>query len=176
MPKSKSQSAKSSGGTKDKKERALPKLKDKTSQKSVRPAKNVKTYTKTTPEQDSAETVVEQNIQEPRQKDKKNRVYSRSFIQFVSAMNYIIFFFGFCVCRDEPFARFHHNQALLMWITVTILYLSFAFIPAVNMIAIPFVIMFHILWMFAGIASALHGRAFSVPLLSKIKIIDWEKV
>lgn len=101
---------------------------------------------------------------------------SRSTILFVASMNYLVFFAGFCACRHEPFARFHQNQALWMWIIVIILYLSFAFIPGVNRIAIPFVIMLHILWIFAGVGTALRGRAYAVPIVGKIRIIDWEKV
>lgn len=109
-------------------------------------------------------------------KAENHKQVSRSTILFVASMNYILFFMGFCACQHEPFARFHQNQALWMWIIMAILYLSFAFIPGVNRVAIPFVIMLHILWMFAGIGTALRGRAYPVPIFGKIKIIDWEKV
>ncbi len=157
--------------------------KQKTAQNTQKPAKNVNIKIKTKTHESSVVTVedgvsknVPTNTKETQHTAQNYKQVSRSKILFVSAMNYLIFFLGFCVCRHEPFARFHQNQALWMWIIVTILYLSFAFIPGVNRIAIPFVIMIHILWVIAGIGTALRGRAYAVPLVGKIKIVDWEKV
>ncbi len=165
----------------DSKENAVNK--QKTAQNLSKPAKDVKLKAKTK-KTEIAQVSIEQpqedeiqNKSEAKQNDAKiHKQSSRSAILFVSAMNYLVFFFGFCACRNEPFARFHQNQALWMWIIITILYLSFAFIPGVNKVAIPFVIMLHILWVIAGVCSALRGRAYSVPLVGKIKIVDWEKV
>ena len=158
--------------------------KEKTSQNSVKPARQVKIKPKTKQKEISIAKVEQKRgddvlVQTPTAVQKTttgSRQVSRVAIQFVAAMNYLIFFFGFCACRHEPFARFHQNQALWMWIIVAVLYLGFAFIPTVNAIVIPFVIMIHIMWVIAGVSTALRGRAYSVPLVGKIKIIDWEKV
>lgn len=159
------------------KPKTIPLIKEKSSQKTTRPARNV--IFKASIRQKSCRIDFANSIGTKESAVTQNdgtKQKSRAVIQFVAAMNYLIFFFGFCVCRHEPFARFHHNQALWMWIIVSILYLAFAFIPTVNKIAIPFVIMLHIIWMFAGVGTALKGRAYHIPLVGKIKIIDWEKV
>ncbi len=105
----------------------------------------------------------------------REKVYSKSTILLVSALSYVIFFLPFLVCKNEPFARFHLNQALLLWITFVILYLAFMFIPNVNIIVLPFIIMLHLLGIIAGVNSALRGIARKLPLIGRIKIINWEK-
>ncbi len=158
--------------------------KEKSSQNSIKPAKQVKIRPKTKQKEISiakvesgqSDNTLQQTPAAVQKNTTSQKQISRSAIQFVAAMNYLIFFFGFCACRHEPYARFHQNQALWMWIIVTVLYLGFAFIPTVNVIAIPFVIMIHIIWVIAGVSTALRGRAYSVPVVGKIKIVDWEKV
>ena len=82
-----------------------------------------------------------------------------------------IFFF-----RKEPFALFHYNQAIVLWITIIVLMLAVAFVPAINMVAIPLVIMFHILGIIVGMNYSFRGKAKPLPLIGKIKIIQWDKI
>lgn len=143
------------------------KNREKTAQNHLQPAKNVSLKPKNRGKSDI--TVAAAPTAPARQ-------LSRSTIKFVAAMNYLVFFVGFCACRHEPFARYHHNQALWLWIVAAVLYLGFGFIPGVNIVALPFVIMLHVMGIITGVSTALHGRIFTIPLLGKIKIIDWEKV
>lgn len=134
-------------------------------------------------EENSAQNeVIDQNstIEEPKNKKAAptvkaaEKTYSRSSIIFVSALSYLIFFLPFLVCRDEPFARFHLNQALLLWIFMGALYLIFGFIPTVNLIALPFILMFHLLGILVGINYAARGKAKPLPIIGRIKLVKWE--
>lgn len=106
----------------------------------------------------------------------KNKTYSRGFIVTISALGYILFFLPLIFCRKEPYARFHLNQSIVLLIFVGILYLSFAFIPNVNRIAIPLVILIHLLAILIGMSNASKGRAKIYPVIGRIKIIKWNKI
>ncbi len=103
------------------------------------------------------------------------KVYDRSTITLVASMAYLVPVLPFFVCKEEPYARFHHNQALLVWILAAVLYLAFAFIPNVNIVAIPVIIMFHLLAVIAGMSAAAHAKARKL-LFFDIRIINWEKL
>lgn len=161
------------------KERETAENKEKYSQNQAEPAKNTQLKTKSKNREENSAGLGQEPEGQPQLQPKtadKTKQLSRSTIQFVSAMNYLVFFVGFCACRHEPFARYHHNQALWLWIIATVLYLGFGFIPNVNIVALPFVIMLHVMGVITGVSTALRGRIFTIPLLGKIKIIDWEKV
>ena len=102
---------------------------------------------------------------------KPAKVYTKNQIIAVSALGYIIFFLPFIFCKEEPFARFHHNQALGLWIICCVLYLAFVFIPNVNVVAIPIILMIHLLGMSLGVAGSLRGKANKILFLSSIPII-----
>ncbi len=155
------------------------KNREKTAQNHLQPAKNVSLKPKNRGKSDitvAAAQVATDKTKRAAAPTAPARQLSRSTIKFVAAMNYLVFFVGFCACRHEPFERYHHNQALWLWIVAAVLYLGFGFIPGVNIVALPFVIMLHVMGIITGVSTALHGRIFTIPLLGKIKIIDWEKV
>lgn len=108
-------------------------------------------------------------------KAKPKHNYTKAQIITVSALGYLLIFLPFIFCREEPFARYHLNQALVLWIFAVPLYLIFAFIPNVNIIAIPIICMFHILGIMIGFAYAVRGRAKHLPLIGRITIIKWER-
>lgn len=98
---------------------------------------------------------------------------SRPVIELVSALSYILFFLPLIFCRKEPFALYHANQALILWLFMAIFYLAFGFIPGINIYALPIIILFHILGIFYGMYNSAHGRARQFWLIGKIKIIKW---
>ena len=100
---------------------------------------------------------------------------NRTAIEFVSALAYILFFLPLIFCRKEPFALYHANQALLLTILMLILYLAFAFFPSVRVIALPIVVIFHVLGIFFGVYNSAHGRARALPVIGKLELIKWNK-
>ena len=117
----------------------------------------------------------EDSTHETIKKSKAKHNYSRAEILTVSALGYLFVFLPFIFCREEPYARYHLNQALVLWIFAIPLYLIFAFIPNVNIVAIPVICMFHILGIMVGFAYAVRGRAKHLPLIGRITIIKWER-
>lgn len=99
---------------------------------------------------------------------------SKPVIELVACLSYLLFFLPLIFCKKEPFARFHANQSLLLWITMAVLYLAFAFIPNVNVWAIPVIVIFHIIGVFWGMYGSAHGRAKTLPLIGKFTIIKWK--
>ena len=106
---------------------------------------------------------------------KKPREYSRSAILTVSAFSYILFFLPFIFCRNEPFAKYHLNQALVLWIFVIPLYLIFAFIPDINIYVLPVISLFHIFAIMVGISNVIRSKARPLPIIGRIIIIKWEQ-
>ena len=98
---------------------------------------------------------------------------SRPVIELVAALSYILFFLPLIFCRREPFALYHANQSLVFWIFMIALYLIFGFIPSVNVVALPIIIIFHVLGIFYGMYNSAHGRARPFFLIGKITIIKW---
>ena len=99
---------------------------------------------------------------------------SKPVIELVACLSYLLFFLPLIFCKKEPFARFHANQSLLLWITMAVLYLAFAFIPNVNIWAIPVIVIFHIIGIFWGMYGSAHGRAKTLPIIGKLTIIKWK--
>lgn len=98
---------------------------------------------------------------------------SRPVIELVAALSYILFFLPLIFCRREPFALYHANQSLVFWIFMIALYLIFGFIPSVNVVALPIIIIFHVLGIFYGMYNSAHGRARPFFLIGKLTIIKW---
>lgn len=98
---------------------------------------------------------------------------SRPVIELVACLSYILFFLPLIFCKKEPFALFHANQSLILWIFAIVFYLAFAFIPNVNVVALPIIVIFHILGIFYGMYTSAHGKAKTLPLIGKITIIKW---
>ena len=101
---------------------------------------------------------------------------SRPVIELVAALSYIFFFLPFIFCKKEPFALYHANQSLVFWILMVALYLIFGFIPTVNLIALPIIILFNVLGVFYGMYNSATGRARPFFLIGKITLIKWNNV
>ena len=93
-------------------------------------------------------------------KGKKSLVSSVYGIKLVSALSYLCFFLPLIFCRHEPYAIFHANQSLILWMTVSILYVAL-WLLSVNAIFLLIVMIFHILGLFFGMYNATHNRARS---------------
>lgn len=98
---------------------------------------------------------------------------SKPVIELVACLSYLLFFLPLIFCRKEPFALYHANQSLILWLFASVFYLAFGFIPNVNIIALPIIVIFHIIAIFYGMYNSAHGRARPIPLIGKITIIKW---
>ena len=98
--------------------------------------------------------------QNKQEKYRASIVTSVTGIKLISALSYICFFLPLIFCRHEPYAIFHANQSLILWVTTSILYVLF-WLLSINVLVLLTVMIFHILGLFFGIYNATHNRARS---------------
>jgi uncharacterized membrane protein len=99
----------------------------------------------------------EEHIEKPQ---KTSLVTSVLGIKLISALSYLCFFLPLIFCRHEPYAIFHANQSLILWLIVSVLYVIF-WLVSINVLVLLAVMIFHILGVFFGVYNALHNRARS---------------
>jgi ABC-type multidrug transport system permease subunit len=79
-------------------------------------------------------------------------------IKIVSTLAYLLFFIPLIFCRHEPYAIFHANQSLVLWLIVSAFYILFALI-SVHVFFLLIIIICHVLGIFFGMYNASHNRA-----------------
>lgn len=104
---------------------------------------------------------------------------SKPTIQLTAALAYILFFIPFCWNRNEKFAMYHCNQGLVLFIFAISAYiisiaLIFVWQPlGLILLIVSFAVC--VIYTILGICNASDGKAEPLPLIGKIKIIDWTK-
>lgn len=104
---------------------------------------------------------------------------SKPTIQLTAALAYILFFIPFCWNRNEKFAMYHCNQGLVLFIFAISAYiisiaLIFVWQPlGLILLIVSFAVC--VIYTILGICNASDGKAEALPLIGKIKIIDWTK-
>jgi len=95
---------------------------------------------------------------------KNDKIHNTSFvtsvlgIKLVSALAYLVFFLPLIFCRHEPYAIFHANQSLALWLVMSAFYVLFALIH-VHVLFMLIIVIFHVLGVFFGMYNATHNRA-----------------
>ncbi|MDD3504274.1 MAG: zinc-ribbon domain-containing protein [Eubacteriales bacterium] len=100
-------------------------------------------------------------------------VYSPEDIEknkVMAGLAYLIFFLPLIACPDSRYARFHANQALLVFL------LGLAagvinIIPILGCVVSVIAYVFTIVLIIMGMVNAFGGKAKELPLIGKIKII-----
>ena len=104
---------------------------------------------------------------------------SKPEIQLTAALAYILFFLPFCWNRNEKFAMYHCNQGLVLFIFAISAYiisiaLIFVWQPlGLILLIVSFAVC--VIYTILGICNASDGKAEPLPLIGKIKIINWTK-
>jgi uncharacterized membrane protein len=88
----------------------------------------------------------------------------------MAGLAYLIFFLPLIACPDSRYARFHANQALLVFL------LGLAagvinIIPILGCVVSVIAYVFTIVLIIMGMVNAFGGKAKELPLIGKIKII-----
>ncbi len=97
-------------------------------------------------------------------KSKDNTTHNASIvtsvggIKFVSMLSYLVFFLPLIFCRHEPYAIFHANQSLVLWLVMSLLYII-AVLASWSVFVLLVIIIFHTMGIFFGMYNALHNRA-----------------
>ena len=104
---------------------------------------------------------------------------SKPKVQLSAALAYILFFLPLCWNREEKFAMYHCNQGLVLFIfSISAYIISFACLFVFSTLGIVLIMISFIVSVFytiLGICNASDGKAEHLPLIGRIKLIDWTK-
>ena len=79
-------------------------------------------------------------------------------IKLVSVLSYLVFFLPLIFCRHEPYAIFHANQSVVLWLVVSLLYIIVACF-SLHIMFLLVVIICHVLGIVFGMYNAASNRA-----------------
>lgn len=88
----------------------------------------------------------------------------------MALLAYIIFLIPLLAAKDSPFARFHANQGLVLFIAA-VLVSAVAAIPIIGWILAPIAAVAITIMSILGIVNAVGGKAKELPLIGKFKIL-----
>ena len=83
---------------------------------------------------------------------------------------YILFFIPLLAAKDSPFARYHANQGLVLFICGLISSVLWI-IPILGWIIAPILSIVITVLAVIGIINALNGKAKELPIIGKFKIL-----
>ena len=83
---------------------------------------------------------------------------------------YILFFIPLLAAKDSPFARYHANQGLVLFLAA-ILSSVILIIPILGWIIAPILSILITVLAVIGIINALNGKAKELPIIGKFKIL-----
>ena len=83
---------------------------------------------------------------------------------------YILFFIPLLAAKDSPFARYHANQGLVLFLAA-ILSSVILLIPILGWIIAPILSIVITVLAVIGIINALNGKAKELPIIGKFKIL-----
>ena len=83
---------------------------------------------------------------------------------------YILFFIPLLAAKDSPFARYHANQGLVLFLAA-ILSSVILIIPILGWIIAPILSIVITVLAVTGIINALNGKAKELPIIGKFKIL-----
>lgn len=110
------------------------------------------------------------------EQNNQNLEFSKEDIEqnkVMALLAYIIFFIPLLAAKDSPFARYHANQGLILFITSVIINIAGAIIPFIGwLIILPFGNIFVLILIILGIVNAANGKAKPLPLIGKFKILN----
>ncbi|WP_339329334.1 hypothetical protein [Cohnella caldifontis] len=121
-------------------------------------------------------SAAEQSIKEevPIMQEKPAFSFDESDIQNNKGMAivaYILFFVPLIAAPNSPFAKYHANQGLTLFLTCLVLNVVLGFIPILGWILLPFANLGCLVLAVIGIVSAAQGGAKPLPIIGKYTLI-----
>ncbi|HHT67637.1 MAG TPA: hypothetical protein VJZ70_06240 [Limnochordia bacterium] len=89
----------------------------------------------------------------------------------MAGLAYLLFFLPLIVCPDSQYAKFHANQALLLWILGIAGSIILGLIPIIGWILIPFFSILVFVLGIIGLVNGLNGKAKELPVIGKYTIL-----
>ncbi|MBW5447198.1 hypothetical protein GE107_14165 [Cohnella sp. CFH 77786] len=84
---------------------------------------------------------------------------------------YILFFVPLIAAPNSPFAKYHANQGLTLFLTCLAFNIVLGFIPILGWLLLPFANLACLLLAVIGIVSAAHGGAKPLPVIGKYTLM-----
>lgn len=84
---------------------------------------------------------------------------------------YILFFVPLLAAQNSPFAKYHANQGLTLFLTCVVLNIVLGIIPIIGWVLLPFANLACVLLAVIGILSAAQGGAKPLPVIGKFTLL-----
>ncbi|WP_235886021.1 hypothetical protein [Paenibacillus cymbidii] len=84
---------------------------------------------------------------------------------------YIIFFIPLLAAKDSPFAMYHANQGLTLFLAAVAVNIVFTIIPIIGWILLPFANLAIVVLAILGIINAANGTTKPLPLIGSITLL-----
>lgn len=90
----------------------------------------------------------------------------------MSLLAYIIFLIPLLAAKESPYARYHTNQGLLLFLTAVAINVIGSIIPIIGwFIILPLGDLMVFIFMILGIVNAVQGKAKPLPLIGSITLL-----
>jgi uncharacterized membrane protein len=89
----------------------------------------------------------------------------------MAILAYILFFVPLLAAKDSPFAMYHANQGLVLFLISLALNVVLTFIPIIGWILLPFAYIAILAFAIIGIINAANGQIKPLPLIGGITLL-----
>jgi uncharacterized membrane protein len=89
----------------------------------------------------------------------------------MAVLAYILFFVPLLAAKDSPFAMYHANQGLVLFLTSLALNVVLTFIPIIGWMLLPFAYIAILAFAIIGIINAANGHNKPLPLIGGITLL-----
>ena len=89
----------------------------------------------------------------------------------IAALSYIFFFLPLIVCPESPYARFHANQSLLLFIVAVAGNIILGIIPFIGWILLPLFSIAVFVFAIMGFVNGFTGKAKKLPIFGRYTIL-----
>lgn len=108
------------------------------------------------------------NFQDPYPQEDPNDVQANKVMAILA---YILFFIPLLAARNSPFAMYHANQGLVLFIVAVAAQVVVQIIPIIGGLLYPFVFLAILAFMIIGIINAANGQRKPLPLFGNVQLI-----
>ena len=95
--------------------------------------------------------------------------------KIVAGLSYLVFFLPLLIRPHSAFCRFHANQSLVLWVSITAnaaLRMLLIFFPAFGRILFYIIGFFLLCLMALGMFTAFRGRAKKLPVIGGVRLLS----
>ncbi|UVI30689.1 hypothetical protein [Paenibacillus spongiae] len=89
----------------------------------------------------------------------------------MAVLAYILFFVPLLAAKDSPFAMYHANQGLVLFLAAVGVNIVLSIIPIIGWILLPFANLAIFVYIIIGIINAANGRMKPLPFIGTVSII-----